>query len=443
MEFINISVDNRYIQYENQIIDTQTGFRFSQNSLHPAMVCEMFKHQFSYSYKMKLMESSELFSKMKQLIYPLIEHNRDVVLEYEVRYGMNLIYESPEKFNFGTQRLIEESWDFVKTKVLIESPLILEGWWDDIVTGVSNTWNAAKGAVSGAVDAAKGAVGGAVDWVVDKVKEAGQWILNKGLPWFFTKLEQILLNPVAIGVDIALSTIGVGKIAGAILWGALGIWKIYQLVSGQIPNELFSYVDIGLCLVGLAFTGGAANGIKSAMKAAGRDTRKLLSSPLLKPLITLLSKGVSFIMNLIVKPIEWLAKTIGGPKINEMIQTAKGKISNIFKTLDEATKASQPGLRKTIAKGVSQDFIKPGLAASKNPALLKTAAKKGVVGGLALHGGVKAIEKGAEKYMEYQTQKMEKLKADLANTLDDNSIKQTVKSSFDDAMAQMNSLDNQ
>jgi hypothetical protein len=432
MEFINISIDNRYIQYENQIIDTQTGFRFNQNNLHPAMVCEMFKHQFSYSYKMKLMESSELFSKMKQLIYPLIEHNRDVVLEYEVRYGMNLIYESPEKFNFGTQRLIEESWDFVKTKVLIESPLILEDWWDDIKTSVANTWNAATGATSNAVN-----------WVVDKVKEAGQWILNKGLPWFFTKLEQILLNPVAIGVDIALSTIGVGKIAGAILWGALGIWKIYQLVSGQIPNELFSYIDIGLCLVGLAFTGGSANGIKSAMKAAGRDTRKLLSSPLLKPLITLLSKGVGFIMNLIVKPIEWLAKTIGGPKINEIIQTAKGKISNIFKTLDEATKASQPGLRKTIAKGVSKDFIKPGLAASKNPSLLKTAAKKGIVGGLATHGGVKALEKGAEKYMDYQTQKMEKLKANLATSLNDNAIKQTVKSSFEDANAQMKSLDKQ
>ena len=114
----NLSVDRKYIQHENMLVNLESGLRFNIDSAHPAVVCEMFKSQFTHSYKFKLMETNDLFSKMKELIYPLINHDKDLVSEYEVRYGMNLISESSEEFNYGTYRIIEESWDFVKTKMI-------------------------------------------------------------------------------------------------------------------------------------------------------------------------------------------------------------------------------------------------------------------------------------------------------------------------------------
>ena len=39
---------------------------------------------------------------------------------------------------------------------------------------------------------------------------------------------------------------------------------------------------------------------------------------------------------MIMKPIEWLAKNLGGPKVSEMINVAKNKISEVVKKLENA-----------------------------------------------------------------------------------------------------------
>ncbi len=137
----DISKDKKYLQLENMIVDLETGIKFTIDSAHPAFICEMFKNQFTHSYKNKLIENNELFRKMKQLIYPLISHDKGIVSEYEVRYGMNLISESSETFSYSTYRTIEESWDFVKTKMLDMLPItpndLVEGWLGDTETALS------------------------------------------------------------------------------------------------------------------------------------------------------------------------------------------------------------------------------------------------------------------------------------------------------------------
>ena len=90
MDF-TVSKDRRYVQLESMVVDLETGIKFDLNHAHPSVVCEMFKNQFTHSYKYKLIETNQLFSKMKQLIYPLIQHDKNIVSEYEVRYGMNLM----------------------------------------------------------------------------------------------------------------------------------------------------------------------------------------------------------------------------------------------------------------------------------------------------------------------------------------------------------------
>jgi len=440
----NITKDNRYLQIETIIWDTHTGLKFDIEHAHPAVICEMFKNQFSYTYKNKLMESNELFSKMKQLIYPLIEFDRDLVLEYEVRYGMNLIFESSENHNYTTGRIIEESWDFVKTKILGVIPVtqeLMESW-------LSDTWDSVKKGGEWVLSKGKQAV----KWVGDKLKQAGAWILNKGLPWFFSKLESFLLSPFGIGIDVALNVIGVGKIATAIIWGALGVWKIYQLFTGKIANDIWSYVDIAICLVGLVLTGGAALALKKGIQAAGKSTAKLLKLPVIKTIVQLLGKGLNFIANAILKPIEWLAKNVGGPKIQQMVSVAKSKIAQVFDGLNNFLKggstavagAGKQGIRGTLKQGIKTDIINPAKAAIKNPALIKKAAIKGTTWGLATHGALKGIEHGVDAYVDWKAAKNSDAVNQAINQIasNDDMVKGAVSTEMDALQSQFSALDN-
>ncbi len=56
----DVSKDRRYLQLENMVVDLETGIKFTLDSAHPAFICEMFKNQFTYSYKHKLIENNEL-----------------------------------------------------------------------------------------------------------------------------------------------------------------------------------------------------------------------------------------------------------------------------------------------------------------------------------------------------------------------------------------------
>lgn len=417
---MNISQDKRYLQCENLIVDLETGLRFNSNNPHPVFVCEMFKRQFVNSYKNKLMESKELFSKMKELIYPLIVHDRNLVSEYEVRYGMNMIFESKEEFSYSTMRMIEESWDFVKLKMINQFPLIIEDWLDDV-------WNKTK-EVAGNIR--------------DKVKEGATWVLNKGLPWFFKKLESFILSPVGIGIDVALTAIGIGKIATTVIWGSLGVWKIYQLMSGQISNDIWSWLDIGICFLGLIFTGGAAKGLKATIKAAGRDITKL-SKGVLRPLIELLGKGINFIIKALAAPFEWLAKTFGSGKMTEVINSAKNGISKIFTNLSQALKTTGGSeLKKVVGKGIKQDFVNPIKAAIKNPSVIAPALGKGAAYGLAFHGGMKALERGVGSYGEYKQGQNKKDVEKIAKSISDDQLKQSTTYDLKGAMEQMKQLDN-
>lgn len=385
----NVSIDRKYIQVENIILNTETGLK--TNIINPDlfMLCEILKDQFLFSYKNKLMERINLFSSMKKLVYPLIKHDINLLQEYEVKYGMNLIYEDINVINNYTCELIEESFDFIKK-------------------GISN--------------------------VGDKLKQVGSFILNKGLPVFFKKLEEVLLNPIAIGVDVALTALGIGKVAGAILWGSLGIWKIYELSTGKMEDSIWSYLDIAVCFIGLIFTGASAKGLKSIIKAAGRDVGVLLKSRAIKPIMNLLGKGLNFISNALIKPIEWLVTKVGGPKIKEMVNLAKTKLKNVFDKLISFFNPAkgQKGIKGSISQGIKSDIINPGKEALKNKSALKSAAIKGTKWGAGTYGVLKGIEHGVNY--------LNKNKNNQGN-IDDTVFKTTISSELENALAQMDSLD--
>lgn len=398
-----LSKNQRYLQFDETIVDCNTGLRFNINEAHPAFVCELFKDQFTHAHKTGLMENIDLFSKMKSLIYPLIQHDGHLVMEYEVRYGMRVLTES-EGPSFTSIRLIEESWDFVKTKMLETLPLskeeLLEYWGEKYINKAVNyvkdtgkkIYNAGKKVVNA---------------VIDSIASAAKWILNKGLPWFFNTLEKFLLSPVGIGLDVALTVIGVGKIASAVLWGSLGIWKLYEIFSGKTPligefwNDFWIVLDVAICFIGLLFTGGAAKALKAGVQSVGRNMGKLAKLPGIKTLVNLINRGASFVANGLGKSMDWLSKTIGG-KVGSVISTAKSNIVKFFEKLKNLV-SQITNSSGSFRKGVQQDIINPAKAAMKDPKLLRTAAIKGTTAGLAFHGFDVAVHNASDAYIESET----------------------------------------
>jgi hypothetical protein len=358
----------------------------------------MYKNQFAFAYKENLFESTDLFKKMKQLIYPMMGNNSGYIMEYEVRYGNNLIFESEDKFR--TEQIILESWDFVKNKLYEQCPMIIEDYtWNDFKSGVGKAWDKTKEVAGKA-------------W--EGIKDAGAWILKKGLPWFFQKLEDFLISPVGIGLDIALTAIGVGKVATGVLWGAILVWKIYQLVSGQLDaTSIWTYLDIAVCVLGVGFSG-AAKAARVTLKAAGKNVAKL-GAKFFGPILNVIGKGARWLIGVMLKPLEWLAKALG-PNATKLIQTFKGKIDNIFTKMSEAiTKAAgsnAPSVGSVVKQQIKRDIVVPGLKAVKGrgPVSIATAAKKGATAGLAFAGGTALLNKGVEAYRDkYGSPSAEKL----------------------------------
>lgn len=402
MDF-NITSDSRYFQLGDTIYDSVTGLHTVIDNPNPIFICEMYKNIFIHSRENNILERNDLFKKMKSLIYPFFLNDSNVIMEYEVRYGMMSIIESQNYFQ-NDKLIIENSWEFVKSKLYQLNPnLVNEQVFDWIKDKTKKAWDATKKVTGKVVDTTKKVAGK----VIDSVKQAGTWILNKGLPWFFQKLEDFLISPVGIGLDIALTSIGIGKIATTILWGALGIWKIYEILSGKKKltgnwkDDIWTYGGIAMCFVGLLFSGGA-KAVSVGLKAAGRDVLKL-GGKVFAPIFKVLGKGGNFITNSLLGPMEWLAKTLGGNKIAQMISTVKGGFNKIFTGMTEAFKNVGKLESTQMAKNfVKKDLINPTKAALKNPKSIKKAAIKGTTWGLAFKGGEDLIHQGGKLYGDYK-----------------------------------------
>lgn len=428
MEDLLISNGGRYIATSESIVDTNTGLRTDINNPNPLFVCEMFKNEFSFAYKYSLMESKDLFGKMRKLIYHLLESDSKMIMEYEVKFGQNMIFES--KKSIFTEHRIEESWDYIKNLLIKQNPILAEGWFSDAVSSVKNAassaWNKTK-EIAGDV------------W--DKVKQAGAWVISKGLPWVMKKIEDFMMSPVGIGLDVALTALGIGKLATGIIWGILLVWKVYQLIDGKIPSDsVWSYIDIAVCLAGLVFSG-AAKTLKTSFKAVGGNIAKV-GGKILQPIITVLSKGLGGIMNLLIKPLEWISK-IFGPKSSAIISSFKGRVGTILEKMKTifgpaATKAGisgSEGFGTLVKKGLKQDFINPIKNVTSKS--LRQASSKGLAwgGGMAL--ATKGIEKGGEVYADIQKSKAEKFTKQLASSIPDDQLKQGVEGDMIDLLNKM------
>jgi len=221
MEDLLFTRDGRYVSGLNRIIDVETGLYTDINNPNPFFICEMFKNQSIFIYRHSIMESTQLFSNIRKLLYRLMESDMNIIMEYEIKFGRNLIIESIN--SLSTEQVITDSWEFVKNKISQKYPTLAEGFFGDL-------WDKTKEVAGKA-------------W--QGIKDAGAWVLNKGLPWIMEKIEHFMMSPVGIGLDVALTALGIGKLATGIVWGILFVWKVYQLLSGKTDSKsVWTYIFI-------------------------------------------------------------------------------------------------------------------------------------------------------------------------------------------------------
>lgn len=455
MEDLLISKNARYIVSSDRILDTKMGISTSMELPNPLFICEMLKNQFLFNYKNDLMESVELFSKMRKLSYKLMEYDKNVLLEYEIKFGQKLLFENIKSYK--SEINITESWDFIKNKLIESYGFLNEGRWgwfgdaaDWVSDKVSDIGSSVKSGVKSAVnwvgdkvsDIGSG-VKGVVNWVGDKVSDAWNWVKNKGVEWFMTKIEDFLMSPVGIALDVALTAVGIGKLAIGIVWGILLVWKIYKYVTGKSDKkDVWTYVDIAVCLVGLIFSG-AAKGLKMAFKAAGGSIAKV-SGKVLSPIAKAIVKGPQVALNLLIKPFEWIAKLFGG-RASSIVSSVKSGINGLFDNMakifiPKAAEAGVPaakGFRATVKAGLKKDFVEPFKGMTVKSA--KDAALKGVRWGAGTHLLNKGIEKGAKLYADYKGvgQPSPEDYKQIASAIPDDTIKQGVENDMNDILKQM------
>jgi len=401
-----VSENKKWLYFEETLIDLEKGLRYNVNNMHPVVVCEFFKEHTLHNLKLGLNDKTQIFSNIKKLIYPLISFDPNIVLEYEVKYGMKLITENIQDSLLSLEILVIESWDFVKNKLLEIFPI-----------GKNFLNEQEKNVFQKALDATKKITSS----VISSVKEAASYVLKQGLPWFFDKLEKFLLNPVTIGADVALSMLGIGKVTSAILWGSLGIWKLYQLSIGKMPNTWLTYLDIGCCFLGLILTGAAVKPIKRFLNA--NRTAKWASikkSPILAPLVKLIELGATGIKSLLLQPIKWLSNTLGLKSVSNVIQQAQNSLTSFSKNLNnlfrEGVAAGKKAIKTDITNPIRQLSKKSGQEIAK-------AGLRGVQWG----AGMGALTAGIEKYAADQVEKQKQMSNQLLNPEIMNSVGSTMR----------------
>lgn len=329
-----ISKDGKYIIYQDLIHEIGK----KTEKIDVLNLFEVFKKQSQFLYENKIWDNSNLISFGRKLIYEM-DNGLDIILEYE-RNFQNLLTESVTTY----KDLNEGLWSWLKEKG-------------------SNAINRVKG-------------------IADN-------LIKGGWTYFFNKLRDVLYHPAMIGVDVALTAIGVGKVATMVVWGALLIWELKTLIeTGMNMNTVLNVVfaAIGVAIPAFAKSGKVATqGVKTA--------EDLAKTSVGGKVLTTFTSVFSKVIDVLSKSIEWLSGLFGS-KVQSLVSGAISNFRNYF---------------NKIVKFLTPKSSLTGRKVTK--AMVGQAAVKGAVSGAAFSGGEKLLNKGLEsetgqKAIMYGAQKL-------------------------------------
>jgi predicted heme/steroid binding protein len=363
---MKLSQNGKYILANGMVYDISLDESVSINDLSFGFWFDFIKENSISSLFNKTKTTLEIQKILRETVYNISEifdtdSKLNVLIEYETKFGNNLLIESEE--NLSSK--INETFDFVKSKLLSYGILSEQSWWDKTKNFVSST--AKK--------------------VSDKVSGAWNWVKEKGAGWFFENLRTALFSWGGAAVQAFLSsgaTAGIGNVVLVIVWGAMLAYDLYLAVGGNV-----NWVNLIIDIIGIATTGPGAKIVGEAFKKLGIFGKKLPLNSILQTLskssvgkwfvgvIEMAVKGLSGISNTLTKGITWLAEKFG---IN--FTNSSGQLQTFLNKA--VTDISSSPTIKTVAGKVGQ---KAGKALVKNVASKVGKAASTKVGQTAVAGG--------------------------------------------------------
>lgn len=363
---MKLSQNGKYILANGMVYDISLDESVSINDLSFGFWFDFIKENSISSLFNKTKTTLEIQKILRETVYNISEifdtdSKLNVLIEYETKFGNNLLIEGEE--NLSSK--INETFDFVKSKLLSYGILSEQSWWDKTKNFVSST--AKK--------------------VSDKVSGAWNWVKEKGAGWFFENLRSALFSWGGAAVQAFLSsgaTAGIGNVVLVIVWGAMLAYDLYLAVGGNV-----NWVNLIIDIVGIATTGPGAKIVGEAFKKLGIFGKKLPLNSILETLskssigkwfvgiIEMSVKGLSGIANTLTKGITWLAEKFG---IN--FTNSSGQLQTFLNKA--VTDISSSPTLKTVAGKVGQ---KAGKTLVKNVASKVGKAASTKVGQTAVAGG--------------------------------------------------------
>jgi predicted heme/steroid binding protein len=363
---MKLSQNGKYILANGMVYDISLDESVSINDLSFGFWFDFIKENSISSLFNKTKTTLEIQKILRETVYNISEifdtdSKLNVLIEYETKFGNNLLIESEENLS----STINETFDFVKSKLLSYGILSEQSWWDKTKNFVSST--AKK--------------------VSDKISGAWNWVKEKGAGWFFENLRTALFSWGGAAVQAFLSsgaTAGIGNVVLVIVWGAMLAYDLYLAVGGNV-----NWINLIIDIIGIATTGPGAKIVGEAFKKLGIFGKKLPLNSILQTLskssvgkwfvgvIEMAVKGLSGISNTLTKGITWLAEKFG---IN--FTNSSGQLQTFLNKA--VTDISSSPTLKTVAGKVGQ---KAGKTLVKNVASKVGKAASTKVGKTAVAGG--------------------------------------------------------
>jgi hypothetical protein len=332
---ILISKDKNFLYFDGKVANIATNNSVDLSLISITEIIDIFKSQSTSLLRENnnnLIEINSIIRSIGHLINEDLnfEDKQFFLFELENKLSNNLLVESID----NTILITEQAWDWIKDKA--------GKAWDTTKSGLKS----------------------GLKWVGNKLSDVGKYLWTQGLPWFFDKLREFCYSPIGVGLDVALTVAlpAAGKVIMSVVWGALLIWEVKELIDKgpsfeTIMNVIFA--AIGVLVPALSKAGRLAIGTSKSLGALPKASRGIITK------ILNTGKGmIGKIISVAEKGAVWLASLFGSRAKSWMSGVLSSLKSSLTKSFNSVGKKMVGGRRTVsttrVAAGLSQG-LKAGL----------------------------------------------------------------------------------
>jgi hypothetical protein len=172
--------------------------------------------------------------------------------------------------------------------------------------------------------------------IVGMVKSGFTWLKEKGLPWFFEELRDILMSTGGAIIQTLLDYTGVGALGVTTAWAVLTLFDVWQISSG-----VGSWGKLFFSVIGLCTAGALAKIIGKFLKpffgtggTIGSFFQKIAEQSWfikwVKPWISKIGSALSWAAGLIKQAGKWVVEKLGATTIGGMVTKAATWMEQLF-----------------------------------------------------------------------------------------------------------------